>query len=340
MRVESENEKAETPKVVEPKTPQKNERDVPSEKIDAEPISSYSEENEKVEKKDDSEKIVPEEIKDDEAKAEKIEAEIIENELPSPPKEEKLPTPSEPAEVENGPVFLVPVGPKPPEGGESKKPSSPKPKIQIEEEDYVPPSPKAKEPPAKKPLSIPEEFVEESVPQTEKKEESREEKKEEKKAEKRYEIPEEFVSAEVVPKKENDVPKNETPKSNEILEEEFVPSSRSSQPSQSKNQTSPSENAPQSYSTASGLKGYIVQSKDLAKGWYIQIAVLEKLESLQSVVVHEAGKRPLALVPEERGGKTRYRVLVGPIAESERQDALKKIRAEGFSDSFLRKIGD
>ena len=80
---------------------------------------------------------------------------------------------------------------------------------------------------------------------------------------------------------------------------------------------------------------YIVESESLLpkNRWYFQIASYGNVENIEKTV-SKYSKYPLNLVPN---GKGAYRVIVGPLNEDEYASVLKKFKAFGFKDAFLRK---
>lgn len=79
----------------------------------------------------------------------------------------------------------------------------------------------------------------------------------------------------------------------------------------------------------------IVESESLLpkNRWYVQIASYGNVENIEKTV-SKYSKYPLNLVPN---GKGAYRVIVGPLNEDEYASVLKKFKAFGFKDAFLRK---
>jgi hypothetical protein len=78
----------------------------------------------------------------------------------------------------------------------------------------------------------------------------------------------------------------------------------------------------------------------LAKGsYYVQIGVFATDEALKaSVAALSSGKFPMAYERlEGRGPTAQYRLYVGPIARDESGLALKKIKAMGYGDAFLKR---
>ena len=88
-------------------------------------------------------------------------------------------------------------------------------------------------------------------------------------------------------------------------------------------------------SPKTSFEKYIVGSESLlAKNrWYVQIASYGNVENIEKTV-SKYSKYPLNLVPN---GKGAYRVIVGPLNEDEYASVLKKFKAFGFKDAFLRK---
>ena len=88
-------------------------------------------------------------------------------------------------------------------------------------------------------------------------------------------------------------------------------------------------------SPKTSFEKYIVESESLLpkNRWYVQIASYGNVENIEKTV-SKYSKYPLNLVPN---GKGAYRVIVGPLNEDEYASVLKKFKAFGFKDAFLRK---
>ena len=88
-------------------------------------------------------------------------------------------------------------------------------------------------------------------------------------------------------------------------------------------------------SPKTSFEKYIVESESLLpkNRWYVQIASYGNVENIEKTVSKYL-KYPLNLVPN---GKGAYRVIVGPLNEDEYASVLKKFKAFGFKDAFLRK---
>ena len=88
-------------------------------------------------------------------------------------------------------------------------------------------------------------------------------------------------------------------------------------------------------SPKTSFEKYIVESESLLpkSRWYVQIASYGNVENIEKTV-SKYSKYPLNLVPN---GKGAYRVIVGPLNEDEYASVLKKFKAFGFKDAFLRK---
>lgn len=88
-------------------------------------------------------------------------------------------------------------------------------------------------------------------------------------------------------------------------------------------------------SSKTSFEKYIVESESLLpkNRWYVQIASYGNVENIEKTV-SKYSKYPLNLVPN---GKGAYRVIVGPLNEDEYASVLKKFKAFGFKDAFLRK---
>ena len=88
-------------------------------------------------------------------------------------------------------------------------------------------------------------------------------------------------------------------------------------------------------SPKTSFEKYIVESEGLLpkNRWYVQIASYGNVENIEKTV-SKYSKYPLNLVPN---GKGAYRVIVGPLNEDEYASVLKKFKAFGFKDAFLRK---
>ena len=87
-------------------------------------------------------------------------------------------------------------------------------------------------------------------------------------------------------------------------------------------------------SPKTSFEKYIVESESLLpkNRWYVQIASYGNVENIEKTV-SKYSKYPLNLVPN---GKGAYRVIVGPLNEDEYASVLKKFKAFGFKDAFLR----
>lgn len=88
-------------------------------------------------------------------------------------------------------------------------------------------------------------------------------------------------------------------------------------------------------SPKTSFEKYIVESESLLpkNRWYVQIASYGNVGNIEKTV-SKYSKYPLNLVPN---GKGAYRVIVGPLNEDEYASVLKKFKAFGFKDAFLRK---
>lgn len=88
-------------------------------------------------------------------------------------------------------------------------------------------------------------------------------------------------------------------------------------------------------SPKTSFEKYIVESESLLpkNRWYVQIASYGNIGNIEKTV-SKYSKYPLNLVPN---GKGAYRVIVGPLNEDEYASVLKKFKAFGFKDAFLRK---
>ena len=88
-------------------------------------------------------------------------------------------------------------------------------------------------------------------------------------------------------------------------------------------------------SPKTSFEKYIVESESLLpkNRWYVQIASYGNVENIEKTV-SKYSKYPLNLIPN---GKGAYRVIVGPLNEDEYASVLKKFKAFGFKDAFLRK---
>ena len=88
-------------------------------------------------------------------------------------------------------------------------------------------------------------------------------------------------------------------------------------------------------SPKTSFEKYVVESESLLpkNRWYVQIASYGNVENIEKTV-NKYSKYPLNLVPN---GKGAYRVIVGPLNEDEYASVLKKFKAFGFKDAFLRK---
>jgi cell division septation protein DedD len=108
---------------------------------------------------------------------------------------------------------------------------------------------------------------------------------------------------------------------------------------------SPTPNAVQPAATARGSHpaqdpAGVPRIEALAKGsYYVQIGVFATDEALKaSVAALSSGKYPIAYERlEGRGPGSQYRLYVGPIARDESGLTLKKIKAMGYRDAFLKK---
>ena len=88
-------------------------------------------------------------------------------------------------------------------------------------------------------------------------------------------------------------------------------------------------------SPKTSFEKYIVESESLLpkNRWYVQIASYGNVGNIEKTV-SKYSKYPLNLIPN---GKGAYRVIVGPLNEDEYASVLKKFKAFGFKDAFLRK---
>lgn len=88
-------------------------------------------------------------------------------------------------------------------------------------------------------------------------------------------------------------------------------------------------------SPKTSFEKYVVESENLLpkNSWYVQIASYGNVENIEKTV-NKYSKYPLNLVPN---GKGAYRVIIGPLNEDEYASVLKKFKAFGFKDAFLRK---
>lgn len=91
-------------------------------------------------------------------------------------------------------------------------------------------------------------------------------------------------------------------------------------------------------SETSTLDKYKVDGlKDLKSGnYYIQIAVYKDEANIRAIVEKYGDNYPITLVPLSSGSA--YQVLIGPLTVDEYATVLKRFKAYGFKDAFLRKI--
>ena len=77
--------------------------------------------------------------------------------------------------------------------------------------------------------------------------------------------------------------------------------------------------------------------KDLkSDAYYVQIAVLGKVDNIRTNIERYGKNYPMALVPLTNGKA--YQVLVGPLGKDEYGTVLERFKSRGYKDAFLRKI--
>ncbi len=91
-------------------------------------------------------------------------------------------------------------------------------------------------------------------------------------------------------------------------------------------------------SAAAGMEKYsslIKKTENLEKNkYYIQIATLKEMESIDTVVSSYGKKYPLNLIQVD----TKYQVLVGPFSDDEYAVILERFKQKEFKDAFIKKI--
>jgi hypothetical protein len=89
---------------------------------------------------------------------------------------------------------------------------------------------------------------------------------------------------------------------------------------------------------AKGIEKYssfLKKSDSLEKNkYYIQIATLQEIESIDTVVASYGKKYPLSLIQID----ARYQVLVGPFTDDEYAVIYERFRQKEFKDAFIKKI--
>ena len=70
--------------------------------------------------------------------------------------------------------------------------------------------------------------------------------------------------------------------------------------------------------------------------YYIQIAALGNLDTIQEIVEKYENNYPISVVPMKNG--TTYQILIGPLNVDKYAVVLTRFKAYGFKDAFLRKI--